>query len=210
MTVGTGFFGRSALTENLQPRHLIQWTRLAYDSDPAEPFGDFGDLEPWSVRARARAGRGPPAQPRRRADPRRAAPADPRRAARAGGALDGRAALRDLHRPAAAADDVLPRHLDPRAAAAQRHGGGRDRGGAGARHRAADRRRAQAHPAAGGHPRRRAPVRLPGVPLALDGGGAVGERGGARGARRLAGARRRGRRSSPRRSSRASTTSTRS
>jgi acetaldehyde dehydrogenase / alcohol dehydrogenase len=50
MTVGTGFFGRSALTENLQPRHLTQWTRLAYDSDPAEPFGDFGDLEPWSVR----------------------------------------------------------------------------------------------------------------------------------------------------------------
>jgi hypothetical protein len=50
MTVGTGFFGRSALTENLQPKHLTQWTRLAYASDPAEPFGDFGDLEPWSVR----------------------------------------------------------------------------------------------------------------------------------------------------------------
>jgi acyl-CoA reductase-like NAD-dependent aldehyde dehydrogenase len=50
MTVGTGFFGRSALTENLQPRHLTQWTRLAYASDPAEPFGDFAGLEPWSVR----------------------------------------------------------------------------------------------------------------------------------------------------------------
>jgi acetaldehyde dehydrogenase / alcohol dehydrogenase len=50
MTVGTGFFGRSALTENLEPRHLTQWTRLAYDSDPAEPFGDFAGLEPWSVR----------------------------------------------------------------------------------------------------------------------------------------------------------------
>ena len=50
MTVGTGFFGRSALTDNLHPRHLTQWTRLAYNSDPAEPFGDFGDLEPWSVR----------------------------------------------------------------------------------------------------------------------------------------------------------------
>src|SRR5215211_8785912 len=37
MTVGTGFFGRSALTENLQPRHLTQWTRLAYATD--EPFG---------------------------------------------------------------------------------------------------------------------------------------------------------------------------
>jgi acetaldehyde dehydrogenase / alcohol dehydrogenase len=51
MTVGTGFFGRSALTENLEPRHLTQWTRLAYDADPAEAFGDFGGLEPWSVRA---------------------------------------------------------------------------------------------------------------------------------------------------------------
>jgi acyl-CoA reductase-like NAD-dependent aldehyde dehydrogenase len=50
MTVGTGFFGRSALTENLEPRHLTQWTRLAYDADPAVPFGDFGGLAPWSVR----------------------------------------------------------------------------------------------------------------------------------------------------------------
>ena len=50
MTVGTGFFGRSALTENLEPRHLTQWTRMAYAADPGEPFGDFGDLEPWSVR----------------------------------------------------------------------------------------------------------------------------------------------------------------
>jgi acetaldehyde dehydrogenase/alcohol dehydrogenase len=50
MTVGTGFFGRSSLTENLQPKHLMQWTRLAYDSDPAEPFGDFTGLQPWSAR----------------------------------------------------------------------------------------------------------------------------------------------------------------
>ena len=59
MTVGTGFFGRSSLTENLQPQHLVQWTRMAYASDPAEPFGDFGDLQPWSVRAGAGAGRRP-------------------------------------------------------------------------------------------------------------------------------------------------------
>jgi acyl-CoA reductase-like NAD-dependent aldehyde dehydrogenase len=50
MTVGTGFFGRSALTENLEPRHLTQWTRLAYAADPAEPFGEFTGLEPWSAR----------------------------------------------------------------------------------------------------------------------------------------------------------------
>jgi acetaldehyde dehydrogenase/alcohol dehydrogenase len=48
MTIGTGFFGRSALTENLQPQHLMQWTRLAYDA--SQPFGDFAGLAPWSVR----------------------------------------------------------------------------------------------------------------------------------------------------------------
>jgi hypothetical protein len=49
MTVGTGFFGRSSLTENLQPHHLVQWTRVAYAADPGEPFGDFSGLEPWSA-----------------------------------------------------------------------------------------------------------------------------------------------------------------
>jgi hypothetical protein len=50
MTIGTGFFGRSSLTENLQPKHLMQWTRIAYASDPSEAFGDFSGLEPWSAR----------------------------------------------------------------------------------------------------------------------------------------------------------------
>ena len=50
MTIGTGFFGRSSLGENLQPQHLVQWTRLAYDADPAVPFADFAGLEPWSAR----------------------------------------------------------------------------------------------------------------------------------------------------------------
>jgi acetaldehyde dehydrogenase/alcohol dehydrogenase len=49
MTIGTGFFGRSSLTENLQPRDLIQWTQVAYAADPSEPFGDFTGLEPWSA-----------------------------------------------------------------------------------------------------------------------------------------------------------------
>jgi acyl-CoA reductase-like NAD-dependent aldehyde dehydrogenase len=48
MTVGTGFFGRSSLTENLEPRHLTQWTRMAYATE--EPFGDFTGLEPWEAR----------------------------------------------------------------------------------------------------------------------------------------------------------------
>ena len=49
MTIGTGFFGRSSVGENLQPKHLVQWTRLAYNSDPAEAFGDFAGLDPWQV-----------------------------------------------------------------------------------------------------------------------------------------------------------------
>ena len=47
MTIGTGFFGRSSVGENLQPKHFVQWTRVAYNSDPAEAFGDFAGLDPW-------------------------------------------------------------------------------------------------------------------------------------------------------------------
>jgi hypothetical protein len=47
MTIGTGFFGRSSLVENLEPKHFVQWTRLAYNSDPAESFGSFAGLIPW-------------------------------------------------------------------------------------------------------------------------------------------------------------------
>jgi hypothetical protein len=39
------------MAENLHPGHLVQWTRLAYNSDPAEPFGDFTGLTPWQVPA---------------------------------------------------------------------------------------------------------------------------------------------------------------
>src|SRR6202035_5511845 len=53
MTIGTGFFGGSSVGENLQPRHLVQWTRLAYNSDPAEAFGDFAGLDPWLAPAGA-------------------------------------------------------------------------------------------------------------------------------------------------------------
>jgi acetaldehyde dehydrogenase/alcohol dehydrogenase len=51
MTIGTGFFGRSSAAENLHPGHLVQWTRLAYSTDPAEPFGDFTALSPWEAPA---------------------------------------------------------------------------------------------------------------------------------------------------------------
>jgi acetaldehyde dehydrogenase / alcohol dehydrogenase len=49
MTVGTGFFGRSSLTESLQPDHLVQWTQVAYAADPSERFDDFTGLQPWSA-----------------------------------------------------------------------------------------------------------------------------------------------------------------
>ena len=47
MAVGTGYVGGSSGGENLQPKHFVQWTRLAYNSDPAEPFGNFSGLIPW-------------------------------------------------------------------------------------------------------------------------------------------------------------------
>ena len=49
--VGTGFFGGSSVGENLQPAHFVQWTRLAYNSDPAEAFGNFSGLIPWETPA---------------------------------------------------------------------------------------------------------------------------------------------------------------
>jgi hypothetical protein len=51
MTIGTGFFGRSSVGENLHPGHLVQWKRLAYNRDPAEPFGDFTGLTSWQAPA---------------------------------------------------------------------------------------------------------------------------------------------------------------
>ncbi len=47
MTIGTGFFGGSSLTENLEPRHLMQWTRLAYGA--GAPFGEYDGLQPWTA-----------------------------------------------------------------------------------------------------------------------------------------------------------------
>jgi acetaldehyde dehydrogenase/alcohol dehydrogenase len=44
-TIGTGFFGRSAIGENIEPKHLVNWTRIAYNSDPGESFGNFDGLE---------------------------------------------------------------------------------------------------------------------------------------------------------------------
>jgi acetaldehyde dehydrogenase/alcohol dehydrogenase len=47
MTIGTGFFGRSAVGENLEPKHLVNWTRVAYNADSSVPMADFAGLSPW-------------------------------------------------------------------------------------------------------------------------------------------------------------------
>jgi len=49
MTIGTGFFGRSAVGENLEPKHLVNWTRVAYNADATVPMADFATLTPWTV-----------------------------------------------------------------------------------------------------------------------------------------------------------------
>ena len=47
MTLGTGYVGRSSVGENLEPRHLVNWTRVAYNADPDVPFGSFAGASPW-------------------------------------------------------------------------------------------------------------------------------------------------------------------
>lgn len=39
--IGTGFFGRSSVDENVGPRQLVQWTRVAYDKEPTVVMGDM-------------------------------------------------------------------------------------------------------------------------------------------------------------------------
>ena len=45
-TIGTGYFGRSSIGENVGPQHLVHWTRVAYNSDAAEGFGSFRGVGP--------------------------------------------------------------------------------------------------------------------------------------------------------------------
>lgn len=47
MTIGTGFVGRSSLGENLEPKHLVNWSRIAYSTDPGEVFPTYAGMVPW-------------------------------------------------------------------------------------------------------------------------------------------------------------------
>lgn len=40
-TVGTGYFGRSSIGENIGPQHLVHWTRIAHSSEPGEAMAAF-------------------------------------------------------------------------------------------------------------------------------------------------------------------------
>jgi acetaldehyde dehydrogenase/alcohol dehydrogenase len=74
MTLGTGFAGRSSIGENLEARHLVNWTRVAFNSDPGVPFGDFTGIAPWrrpsgKVPAYPRASNLPPDNAHERPEP---------------------------------------------------------------------------------------------------------------------------------------------
>jgi len=43
-TIGTGYFGRSSIGENIGPQHLVHWTQMAYNSDPKETFGNYSQV----------------------------------------------------------------------------------------------------------------------------------------------------------------------
>jgi len=41
MTIGTGYFGRSSVSENVRPGHLVQWVKMAWNSDNAIQMPSF-------------------------------------------------------------------------------------------------------------------------------------------------------------------------
>lgn len=56
VTIGTGYFGRSSVGENVGPGHLVHWTHLAYNQDPAEVMGDIdAALSRWDDQRGCRA-----------------------------------------------------------------------------------------------------------------------------------------------------------
>lgn len=53
MTIGTGFAGGSSLAENLTPHNFIQYTRIAYNKDASEMFGNYAGLDPLHLPKRS-------------------------------------------------------------------------------------------------------------------------------------------------------------
>lgn len=46
MTIGTGYFGRSSVGENVGPMHLVHWTRVAYPVGASVDMGVFATTAP--------------------------------------------------------------------------------------------------------------------------------------------------------------------
>ncbi|MDF0584934.1 aldehyde dehydrogenase family protein [Bradyrhizobium yuanmingense] len=59
--IGTGYFGRSSVGENIGPQHLVHWTRLAWNSDAAVPLSDLSAVRVFSGGSGARSAASPPA-----------------------------------------------------------------------------------------------------------------------------------------------------
>ena len=49
MTVGTGYFGRSSVGDNVGPQHLVQWSKIAYHKEDSVDMGEFDGLKLQSV-----------------------------------------------------------------------------------------------------------------------------------------------------------------
>lgn len=45
MTIGTGYFGHSSVAENLAPKHLVQWTKVAWNADQRFPMPAFDHMQ---------------------------------------------------------------------------------------------------------------------------------------------------------------------
>jgi len=45
-TIGTGFYGRSSIGENIGPQHLVHWTRMAYSTDETADFARYREIRP--------------------------------------------------------------------------------------------------------------------------------------------------------------------
>ena len=39
--MGTGYFGRSSIGDNIGPQHLVHWTKVAYHRDENVAFGNY-------------------------------------------------------------------------------------------------------------------------------------------------------------------------
>jgi acyl-CoA reductase-like NAD-dependent aldehyde dehydrogenase len=84
MTIGTGYVGRSSMGDNLQPGHLVQATRLAWNRDPSVPMPAVDVSGVWDAPA------GPvPAYPHASNDPRAGATAGTPGPSRPGGPQPG-------------------------------------------------------------------------------------------------------------------------